>query len=196
MRASSPLRLIGLLALAGALPYAAASCSEPKGEQALPASIDDVLLKDGATRAALTNFVNVFPTPWDWGAPFSSPMDGDVLHYPATFSYSVDVSVCSKNPGGDTGEAGANSEGPAFNTDGTFSGEAYLLEFNTAQNPPFLRVFTGSAHYAPTQAEWQKLVAAGSQPIFVTVSTASFESDRVTTTCGPFLGQTISFTIQ
>jgi hypothetical protein len=73
-----------------------------------------------------------------------------------------------------------------------------LLEFHTGQKPPLLRVFTGSAHYTPSESEWQLLAAAGSQsqPIFVTVSTGSFESDRLTTTCGPFLGQTISFTVQ
>ncbi|HEY2406402.1 MAG TPA: hypothetical protein VGI10_10390 [Polyangiaceae bacterium] len=75
-----------------------------------------------------------------------------------------------------------------------FTGQGYFLVFHTADNPSVLRVFTDQKNFAPDNATWQKL-AQVRETISVTLSTAQFVNDAITTDCGPIEGQTISITI-
>jgi hypothetical protein len=75
-----------------------------------------------------------------------------------------------------------------------FTGQGYFLVFHTADNPSVLRVFTDQQSFAPDNATWQKL-AQVHETLSVTLSTAQFVNDAVTTDCGPIEGQTISITI-
>ncbi|MFZ5895607.1 MAG: hypothetical protein ACOY0T_31410 [Myxococcota bacterium] len=76
-----------------------------------------------------------------------------------------------------------------------FNGTAYLLVFDDAAKSTRLRVFTSQTSYTPDASAWAGL-AAGEQPITLSVTSATFESNAVLSDGGPFVGGTLSFSVR
>ena len=73
-------------------------------------------------------------------------------------------------------------------------GPAAFLVFSTATNPKLTRVFTNLTSYTPTQAVWDKLVAANAE-ITLSLIGAEFDANRIADGGGPFQGTKYAFTI-
>jgi hypothetical protein len=74
------------------------------------------------------------------------------------------------------------------------NGVAYLVTFGAAGNDKLVRVFTTSTTYTPDAGAWDKMKAAGG--VTTTITTATFENNRLTPGGGPFVGPAVAFTIQ
>ncbi len=85
-------------------------------------------------------------------------------------------------------ERSAHAHGDPMN------GDAYLLTFSTHSQPRLLRVFTRETLFAPTVEQWQTL-AAGSDPITLSLTRASFEEGRLAEGGGPFVSKPVHFSI-
>ncbi|MFT3776502.1 MAG: hypothetical protein QM820_65005 [Minicystis sp.] len=73
------------------------------------------------------------------------------------------------------------------------NGEAHFLVFSAASKP-ILGVFTTNLEYTPSIDDWA-LLAGAAQPIEVTVLSGVFAEGALTAEGGPFLGETLSFSI-
>src|SRR6185295_6993731 len=85
-------------------------------------------------------------------------------------------------------------EGTAYAHGAAMNGDAFLLVFSTKSRGKLLRVFTQARAYAPTVAEWQRLVDAH-EVVTLTVTRATFEEGRLTADGGPFVGKPLQFSI-
>jgi len=136
-----------------------------------------VLLEGDATTAQLSAVLSRKPLDWDWaGGQFDTPDDEATLaaDTPASFGWHADP--------------------PAFaGADGVVT--TYLLAFNASDNSDVLRVFTTLPEYTPDETAWSKLVAA-SQPITSSITTSHFIGAELPQAGGPFIGQTITLTIE
>jgi len=136
-----------------------------------------ILLEGEATTAQLDAVLSRKPLDWDWaGGQFDTPDDEATLaaDAPATFSWHADP--------------------PAFaGADGVVT--TYLLAFDTSNESHVLRVFTTLPQYTPDETAWSKLVAA-SQPITSSITTAHFIGADLPRAGGPFIGQTLTLTIE
>jgi len=75
-----------------------------------------------------------------------------------------------------------------------FNGSGYFLVFADASKKTSLRVFTDQTSYTPTATEWAGL-AAGQQPITISLTSATFEDNAVPADGGPFIGGTVEFSV-
>jgi hypothetical protein len=82
----------------------------------------------------------------------------------------------------------AHAHGPPFNGTGT------LLVVTDATGARCLRVFTGDSSFTPTDSQWAAL-AAGQQPLTLTLTWAEFDDNRIPDGYGPFVGGTLQFQI-
>jgi hypothetical protein len=178
---SNSLRLVGsvLVGLA-CLP----ACSSDKSTDETSALSADIVREGNVTTPALNELLGTPPDDWPWaGGQFVTPVDqATITPTPAeAFTWQAD----STDPPDPTDVLSPTKQ----------QGQAFLLVFSTPQNPKVLRVFTSLLAYTPDDAHWQQLVSA-SQPLTLSITSATFENDQLTSDGGPHSGQTLSFTIQ
>jgi hypothetical protein len=205
-------RLLILMPLAMALPYA---CSdEPVDEESeLPAGYTDVVYEDHVTDEALVSLVAAL----DQKPPADVPSQAATLDTPAadamlpktpipTFTWHIGA-VTELRPRAPELLPSTSLErwyrpifellGPerAARAHGTpFTGTATWLVFSTASAPKLARVLTSLSSYTPSQAVWDRMVAAGA-PITVTLVSAIFADNRIEMDGGPYQGSKTTFTI-
>lgn len=73
-------------------------------------------------------------------------------------------------------------------------GPAAFLVFSTASDPKLVRVFTSLTSYTPSQATWDKMIAANAE-ITLSLIGAEFDNNRIADSGGPFQGTKFVFTI-
>ncbi|HET9932096.1 MAG TPA: hypothetical protein VFQ35_15440 [Polyangiaceae bacterium] len=76
-----------------------------------------------------------------------------------------------------------------------FNGTGYFLVFEDAAHQSRLRVFTDQTAYTPDSAGWGA-IAAGQQPIKLSVTSAVFEENAVLGDGGPFAAGSIEFSVR
>jgi hypothetical protein len=76
-----------------------------------------------------------------------------------------------------------------------FNGTGYFLVFTDAAKHTALRVFTDQTSYTPDASAWSAL-AAGTQPITLTVTSAIFEENAVLADGGPFTAGSVQFSVE
>lgn len=72
------------------------------------------------------------------------------------------------------------------------NGRAYLLIFATKTNPNAVRVFTTNLSYTFDAATFGKLVG---EDVTLSITNAIFEDNRVAVDGGPFVGESIAFSV-
>lgn len=77
----------------------------------------------------------------------------------------------------------------------TVSGKAYFLVVASADNPKLLRAFTKLTTFTPDAAAWAKLKAAKGT-LTATVTTAVYDSGKIVSDGGPFLGKPVAFSVK
>jgi len=180
MSRTRPLRTVLLLALCAA-PMAMA-CSSSDSESARPAdsSTTGIVREGDASDALLKTYLQKKPRDWAWaGGQFdtpdaSAPLAADT---PLTFSWHAD---------------------PADFAEGGAPGEllmTHLLSFSTARDSNLLQVFTSLSEYTPDAAAWQKLIDAG-EAITLRLTTGTFIGADLPEDGGPFIGQSLTLTIE
>lgn len=75
------------------------------------------------------------------------------------------------------------------------NGRAFRLTFRGADGAVALEVFTLLESYTPTAEAWTD-VAAATDPVSVELVSAIFENNRVSQDGGPFVGDTLSLTVE
>jgi hypothetical protein len=136
-------------------------------------------LQGAATLEQLDTFLHHQARDWAWaGGQFDAPDDDTTLAAgtPLTFVWHADPADFA------TGSAGA-----AVMT--------HLLLFSTPSNGDLLQVFTTLSEYTPDATAWQRLVEAG-EPITLSLNTGSFVGSELPEDGGPFIGQSLTFTIE
>jgi len=83
---------------------------------------------------------------------------------------------------------------PAYAHGDPVNGPGYFLVFSTASNDKLVRVFTTGLDYTPDADHWDTLKGAGAE-ITATVTSATFDSNRIADGGGPWNGTPIKFTI-
>jgi hypothetical protein len=162
----------------------ASACSSDKTANESSSLGSDVVRDGTTTTAALNEFLGTEADDWPWaGGQFVTPMDQAVV--PAdpveVFTWNAD-STDPPDP--------SDTLDPAKQ-----QGQTFLLVFSVPSNPKLLRVFTNLTTYTPSADAWQKLVSAG-EPLTLSITSATFENDKLTGDGGPHSGQTLTFTIQ
>jgi hypothetical protein len=184
------LRGAALMALASAGMSLSACSSDKTATSSDPLSSSGVVREGVTTQAALNAFLGAVPDDWGWaGGVFDSPDPGDggtpmaviSAATPEAFAWHADPTA-APNPS-DTIVASKQN------------GQTFFLAFSVPENAKLLRVFTSLTTYTPDAATWQTLVSA-SQPITLSVTSATFENDALTPDGGPHSGETLSLTIQ
>ncbi len=168
--------------LSATLGLAACSSSNDSRAHLDPISTAGIVLQGDASAAELDTFLHHKPRDWAWaGGQFDAPDDHAALARgtPLTFSWHADPA--------DFAESGSNATAAAVMT--------HLLEFRTPNHGELLQVFTKRSEYTPDAAAWQKLVDAG-EPIALSLTTASFVGSDLPEDGGPFIGQSLTFTIE
>jgi hypothetical protein len=146
-------------------------------------SIADVVregaVTDGQLRAVLANA----PEDWAWaGGRFRTPANGDALPSDAPFEF--------------TWKADATVDAPAAGAPNDLE-FVHLLVFSTATEPNLLRVFSDQLSYTPDADAWEILKTAGERgAITLSLTSATLMGDALVDDGGPFIGQTLSFTIE
>jgi hypothetical protein len=182
MPRTRPFPTLVLLTLVGAPSLVACSSSDPVGPHSQPAQISTtgVLLEGDASEAQLSTFLHRKPRDWAWaGGQFDTPDDQAALAADAaqTFSWHADPADFAASD--DTGDAVMT----------------HLLSFGRANGGGLLQVFTTLPEYTPDTVAWQKLVDAG-EPITLSLTTGSFVGADLPEAGGPFIGQSLTFTIE
>jgi len=173
------LRSVLRLPLLTAPVLVACSSSDADRPRYDPISTDDVVLEGDASEARLTTFLHEKARDWAWaGGQFETPEDGATLSasQPSTFTWHADPA--------DFAEGGA--PGDVVMT--------HLLSFRTARGD-LQQVFTTLPEYTPSTPDWQQLVHAH-EPITLSLTTGSFVGSELPEEGGPFIGQTLTFTIE
>lgn len=184
------LRGTAFMALAAAGMSLSACSSDKTANTSDSLSSSGVLREGVTTEAALNQFLGAVPDDWGWaGGVFDSPDPGDggtamaviSAATPEAFAWHADPTA-APNPSDVIVASKQN-------------GQTFFLAFSVPENAKLLRVFTSLTTYTPDAATWQTLVSA-SQPITLSVTSATFENDKLTPDGGPHSGQTLSLTIQ
>ena len=144
-------------------------------------SADGVVLQGLASEAQLSTFLDREPRDWAWaGGQFDLPEDEATLaaDIPQAFTWHAD---------------------PADFTRVDAAGDAavmtHFLDFSGASSGGLLRVFTTLPQYTPDTAAWRTLVDAA-EPITLSLTTGSFVGAELPEDGGPFIGQSLTFTIE
>ena len=168
------------LALAAATALVACACSDEHGSQADPISNDPVVFEGDANDAQYDTFQQKEPRDWAWaGGRFDAPDDDETLAAatPSTFAWHAD---------------------PADFAQGGAAGDVVMthrLLFSAPSQARLLEVFSTLSDYTPDAISWQKLVEAR-EAINVSLTTGTFVGDDLPDDGGPFIGQTLTFTIE
>ncbi|MEI9938812.1 MAG: hypothetical protein WDO69_16455 [Pseudomonadota bacterium] len=180
MSRTRPFQSLLLIALAATPALAACSSSDDSRAHVDPISTAGIEREGDASNAQLSTFLHLKPVEWAWaGGQFDTPDDKSTLaaDTPVTFTWHAD---------------------PADFAEGGASGDVvmtHLLQFSSASNGNLLQVFTTLKQYTPDAEDWQKLVDAG-EPITLALTTGSFLGTDLPADGGPFIGQTLTFTIE
>jgi hypothetical protein len=185
-----------------------AACSSGARSDATPASapssvsraeIVDVIYEQGTNDEGVLTLLGAPAVSESSAEPVvTEPLDQAVLSAPETFAYRVGASARRERerrgperralPDWLTLERSAFAHGTPMN------GDAFLLVFSTPSDPKVLRVFTQARSYVPSADEWRRLVEQ-SGFVTLTITHAIFEQGRLTEDGGPFVGQSVRFTI-
>lgn len=169
-----------LVSAAACLP---ACASDKTGPESTSLSAD-VVREGDTTAAALNEFLGAEGDDWGWaGGQFDAPADKAVLPADTATAFAWHADPTTPPDPNDTLLPSKQN------------GQAFFLVFSSASNPKLLRVFTNLTSCTPDTATWQRLVETG-EPLSVTVTSATFENDLLTSDGGPHIGQTITVTIQ
>jgi len=136
-----------------------------------------------------------------WGLVISSPGGGAVLapSAPMTFAYAP-MTAWRRRDRGRMGRvltelaALLGPERPAYAHGPPFNGTGTLLVVTDAAGARRLRVFTGDSSFTPSADQWTTL-AAGTQPLTLTLTWADFDDNRIPDGYGPFVGGAVQFQI-
>jgi hypothetical protein len=176
----------------------ACSTHEDTGNPALA----DVVYVGTATDESLELMLDASPTSSPTkGAQFDAPVPDAMLPAatPATFAWHTTSTVQFQRHSPQAQEMALDWERwvgvPEALAHGTpLSGKASLLVVSSAKDTKLLRVFTNVSSYTPTVAEWKKLAAAGGT-LTATVTTATFDTNKLTQDGGPFSGVPVKFSV-
>lgn len=175
MSRHSLFRLALVAVLAAALPVIPACSSDDSPA----ATVHEGTVTNGQLHAVLSTEAQE----WAWaGGSFHTPNDGDVLpsDTPFTFSWQSDTTV-------DPPAAGAPDDLQMV----------HLLAFSTPTESNLLRVFTSLDSYTPDTAAWETLKKAGkSGPVTLSLVSATLQGDGLVVDGGPFVGESITFTVE
>lgn len=179
MPQNRPPRMLCLIALVAAPSLVACSSGE---RQPPPEAISSlgIQLEGDATQAQLSTFLDHKPREWAWaGGQFDAPDDRAPLaaDTPQTFAWHADPADFA---------VGNNASDVAM---------THLLSFASGSNASLLDVFTTLNEYTPDTAAWHELLAAH-EAITVSLTTASFLGAQLPVAGGPFIGQSLTFTIE
>lgn len=186
------LAAVSLVALLGV-----SGCETSAHHAAVSADLSDVIFSESVNDEALQLVLGVQATDGKGqGAVLDMPADGTVISAatPLTFSWHAGPTA-SVGPSllrriwDMMGIAEAYAHGDAVN------GKAYFLVISSPNNPKLVRVFTGVPAFAPDAVVWAKLTAAAG-PLTARVTTALFDTGKITPDGGPFLGKVATFTVQ
>lgn len=175
-------RLALATALAGALP-AVPACSSDDVASSSSSSIADVVRQGDVTDSQLRTFLANEAQEWAWaGGRLDTPVDGGVLPSDAPFEFTWESDNTVDPPA-----AGATNDLQLV----------HLLVFSTQAEPNLLRVFSTLNSYTPDAATWETLKEAGqSGPITLSLNSATLMGSELVVDGGPFIGETVSFTIE
>lgn len=197
------------LAVIGALSTLSFACSDDGGDEGPSSTLADVIFVNDINDEALERMLEKTPTDDpSQRLQIDDPSPDAVLDgtQPATFSWKPAQTAAltpSAEPGGRSPwqrfasslERFLSPVGVAHAHGPTYNGTAYFLVFSTPSNPKLLRVFTAAKSYTPDATGWQTLAEAAS-PITLDVTSATFENSLLTSDGGPFLGGSVTFTIE
>jgi len=163
------------------------------------ASGADALFQGSATDEGLVALEAQAPTEDATRAPaLTTPASGSTVPAatPVTFEWKAQLSSAPRRaPGRPAPYVVPLPLGPirAAHAHGDpMNGKGYLLTLK-ANGQKVVRVFTTSTTYAPDAAAWDKLKSGGT--ISATVTTASFDQNRLVPGSGPFASPATTFTI-
>lgn len=181
MPRTRPLRTLLLVALCATPTLIACSSSSDNGQSPPAEILTTGIVREGtATDAQLKTYLQQKARDWAWaGGQFDSPDVGATLaaDTPQTFSWHADPA--------DFAEGGA--PGDLLMT--------HLLVFSSASHSNLLQVFTTLSEYTPDAVAWKKLTDAG-EPITVDLTTGTFVGADLPEDGGPFIGQSLTLTIE
>jgi hypothetical protein len=84
---------------------------------------------------------------------------------------------------------------PLANAHGTpMNGNGYFLVISSPSDPKLVRVFTTQTTYKPDATKWDKIKKAGGT-ITAVVTTGLFDNNKVISSGGPFIGDSITFDV-
>jgi acyl dehydratase len=198
----SRLRIALFAALLTATSYVVACSSESTHEDAGNPVLADVVYVGTTTDESLELMLDASPTSsLTRGAMFDAPVPDAKLPAatPATFAWHTTSTVQFQRHTpqiqGITLDWQRWVGVPEALAHGTpLSGKASLLVVSNAKNPKLLRVFTNLSSYTPTAAQWKNLAATGGT-LTATVTTASFDTNKLTQDGGPFSGVSVQFSV-
>jgi len=183
MLRTHPFRTLLWLALTTAPSLVACSGSDDDigpHSQPGPISTSGILLEGDASEAQLSTVLHRKPLRWAWaGGQFDAPEDQATLAADVTQTFTWHADAADFAAGGAAGDVVMT----------------HLLSFDRANGGGLLQVFTTASEYTPDTVAWNKLVAAG-EPILLNLTTASFLGTALPEDGGPFIGQTLTFTIE
>jgi len=176
--------------------------SSEKNVPLAPDGLNDVVYRAEANDEALEELVGI-PAKSDptRGAIFTAPLDGDVMAGDLPRFTWRDATTTELEPSRTNSGArrhydlpfgpvrSASAHGPSVN------GRAYYLVFSTPDDPKLVRVFTTESFYEPDVVELTKLELANG-PIQLSIVTAIYDNSRLAADGGPYIGETIHFSIQ
>lgn len=193
-------RLVRTAALATVLTVAGylVAC-DSHDDPAIP-GLADVVYGGETSDEALELMLDASPTvSATRGAQFDSPVEGAALPAAPTALTWHTLSVAQTEP--------ANQAPRLAQTDwhrwlgvtealahgAPLLGKAYFLVVSSAKDAKLLRVFTTSATYTPSTVQWNKLKGVGQ--LTATVTTATFDANKLAQDGGPFAGTPVHFTV-
>ena len=180
MPRTRPFRTWLWIALAALPSVLACSSSSDQGSQSDAIAIQGIVREGNASAAQLDTFLHHPPRAWAWaGGQFDTPDEDATLAADSapTFTWHADPA--------DFAQGGA--PGDVLMT--------HLLRFSTPSQPDLLQVFTSLSEYTPAATDWQKLIDAR-EPITLSLTTGTFVGTDLPQDGGPFIGQTLTFTIE
>lgn len=199
------------------------SCSDEEDAPSRPPSgYEDVLIEGSVTNETLAAFAEALaqrgavniedqkavfdwpadgetrpkspPTPFCWHiGPIADRMDSSVERWAGIESLMPYASRASE-PFASPLREWLGAPRQAFAQGESYTGRGTFLVFSTDTNPNLLRVFTSAQVFIPSQAVWDEFAATG-KPITATLTSATFQQDRIGPNDGPFAGASITITI-
>lgn len=163
-------------------------------DDTVPASLADVVFAAGANDESLVELLAATPIDGQGqGAVMDLPTEGTQLSraLAPTFAWHAGPTARARPPllyqlVQWFGIPEAHAHGVAV------SGKAYFLVVSSSSDPQLLRVFTKETTYQPSAAAWAKIKAAGGS-LTVVVTSAQFDTGKITSNGGPFLGKPVHF---